>query len=180
MPAEKIKSKPIIAKSRSILCKPLNLHFPQIYRLHRWRRIPSEHSPQAHSDGAFQTQSEFSLHSALAPHSEGVVAEPLSHLAPTDRNSLILRHHWSRSRAQAYLQGVEDTVPDQPIGSVFVLNEAFFTLVRRATSRAWKGPMIFYLADLFEDDGELGAQSWEMSASCDGLVCRSDIFHEAE
>lgn len=71
-------------------------------------------------------------------------------------------------------------IPPSPIGDVFALKEAFFTLIRRATSEAWKGPMIFYLADLFEDDGGLGVQSWEMSASSDGLVCRSDIFHEAE
>jgi hypothetical protein len=113
----------------------------------------------------------------MGPKSEVVFAEPISHLPPTDRSSLILHHHWSRSRAQAYLQGAEDNQPDQPIGGVFVLNKAFFTLTRRATSTAWKGPMIFYLADLFEDDDGLGGQVWEMSASCDGTVCRTDIFH---
>jgi hypothetical protein len=93
---------------------------------------------------------------------------------------LILRHHWSRSLAQAYLRGVEDIEPDQPNDGIVVFNDAFFTLTRRSTSKAWKGPMIFYLADLFEEDGDLGAQSWEMSASCDGIICRSDIFYDAE
>ena len=108
--------------------------------------------------------------------SEIVRAEPIRHLAPSDAKSLVLRHHWSRSRAQAYLQGVEDGNPDQPIGGVFVSDDAFFTLIQRDTSPAWNGPTIFYLADLFEEDDALSAQSWEMSATCDGIIKLTDIF----
>ncbi len=180
MPTEIVKLKATGAKPRPVFCKPLNLHFPQIYRLHRSHSVPSQQTPRSHGDWTLQTPSEFSLRNDIPRQSEITFAEPISHLAPTDPNSLILRHHWSRSTAQAYLQGVEDTESNQPIGSVFVFNETCFTLTRRATSQAWTGPMIFYLADLFEDDDEFGAESWEMSASCDGLICRSDIFHEAE
>ena len=180
MPSEIFKLKPLATKHRRIFCEVINLHFPQIYRLHRSRRIPSEQAPRSVPDWTLQTHSEFSLHSKIQPVGEIVFAEPISHLAPTDPHSLILRHHWSRSRAQAYLQGVEDIEPNQLNGGVFALNETFFTLTRRATSRSWNGPMIFYLADLFEDDGDLCVQSWEMSASCDGAICRTDIFHVAE
>ncbi len=180
MPSELVELRPIVVKPRPIFCKPLNFHFPQIYRLHRSRRIPSGQFPLPRRDWTLQTHGEFSLRNDIPRQSEITFAEPISQLAPTDRNSLILRHHWSRSTAQAYLQGVEDTEPNQPIGGVFVFNETCFTLTRRATSQAWNGPMIFYLADLFEDDDEFGAQGWEMSASCDGLICRSDIFHQAD
>ncbi len=179
MPPDRVKLKPV-AKPRSIFCKPLNLCFPQIYRLHRSHRIPSLHKPLASAAWSLETHGKFSLHCEFSAQSEIVLAKPISHLAPTDRSSLILRHHWSRSRAQAYLQGIEDIAPDRGIGGVFVLDGACFTLSRRATAKAWKGPMIFYLADLFADDDKLSVQSWEMSASCDGIVGSSDIFYDAE
>lgn len=115
--------------------------------------------------------------SGNAPSRSGIAcAEPIGHLALSDQKSLVLRHHWSHSRAQAYLQGIEDIDPVQPISGVFVSDGAFFTLIQRVTSKAWSGPTIFYLADLFEDDGVLSAQNWEMSAASDGTIKRTDIF----
>src|SRR3974390_2403106 len=46
-------------------------------------------------------------------------AIPVRHLSPSDDRSLIIRHHWSESLANAYLQGVEDMDPDQPCGGVY-------------------------------------------------------------
>jgi hypothetical protein len=175
-----VKLKPFVAERNAIFCKPLNFHFPQIFRLHRSRRIPPGQTPAAPGNWSLRSHAKFSLSGEVAPLAEIVCAEPIGHLAPSDQKSLVLRHHWSRALAQAYLQGVEDIEPDQPIGGVFDFNDALFTLTQRATSKAWNGPMIFYLADLFEDDGLMSAQSWEMSASCDGIVCRSDIFYGSE
>ena len=38
--------------------------------------------------------------------------------------------------------------------------------------------MIFYLADLFEDDSEIGVQIWEKSVGVDGELRETDIFYE--
>ena len=37
--------------------------------------------------------------------------------------------------------------------------------------------MIFYLADLFEDDPDIGVQIWEMSVGIDGELRETDIFY---
>lgn len=180
MSEEIVTLRPFVAARNPIFCKPLNLRFPQIYRLHRSRRIPPDQTPAASGDWSLRSHAKFSLSGEVAPHAEIVCVEPIGHLTLSDQKSLVLRHHWSRAMAQAYLQGVEDVEPDQPIGGVFVSGDAFFTLTQRATSKAWNGPMIFYLADLFEDDGLMGAQSWEMSASCDGVIQRTDVFYDGQ
>jgi hypothetical protein len=168
--------KSIVRQRSRIFCKPLNLHFPQIYRLHRSRRMLTEHVSAASGEWIAGSRLEFSLSGDTSSRLGLVRAEPIKHLEPSDQNSLVLRHHWSRSRAQAYLQGVEDSNSVLSIGGVFPSDEAFFTLIQRATSEAWSGPTIFYLADLFEDDAALSAQNWEMSAACDGIIKRTDIF----
>ncbi len=171
-----VNLKSSVRKRSRIFCKPLNLHFPQIYRLHFSRRMPAEQTSAAPGEWIAGSHVEFSLSGEASSRSGIVCAEPIEHLAPSDQNSLVLRHHWSRSRAQAYLQGVEDGNSVLPIGGVFASDGALFTLIQRATSKAWRGPTIFYLADLFEDDGVLGAQNWETSAACDGIIKRTDIF----
>ena len=138
--------------------------------------MPDEQTSAAPGEWLAGSHAEFSLCGETSSRSGIVCAEPIEHLAPSDQNSLVLRHHWSRSRAQAYLQGVEDGNSVLPIGGVFASDGALFTLIQRATSKAWRGPTIFYLADLFEDDDVLGAQNWETSAACDGIIKRTDIF----
>lgn len=168
--------KSIVSKCSRIFCKPLDIHFPQIYRLQRTRPISTGQTRAASGEWPVRGHPEFSLSGEVSLRAGIAAAEPIGHLAPADEKSLVLRHHWSRSRAQTYLQGVEDNCPDQLISGVFVADGAFFTLTQRATSGAWNGPTIFYLADLFEDDDFLSVQNWEMSAACDGTVERTDIF----
>jgi hypothetical protein len=37
--------------------------------------------------------------------------------------------------------------------------------------------MIFYLADVYEDDGDIGVQIWEKSVASDGELRTTDIFY---
>lgn len=159
--------KPIVSKRSRIFCAPLKLWFPQIYRL---RRTEAGRTTAASSPG-------FSL-IGKAPSRSGMIVEPIRHLTPSDHDSLVLHHHWSRLEARSYLKGIDDG-ESIPIGGIFVSNDAFFTLVQRTTSPAWRVPTIFYLAELFEDDDFLNAQHWEMSASCDGVIENTDIYFDS-
>ena len=76
------------------------------------------------------------------------------------------------------MQGVEDMDPDQSSGGIFETEEEIFTIAKCQTRKSWSGPMIFYLADLFEDDSDIGVQIWEMSIGVDGEQRATDIFYQ--
>lgn len=105
-------------------------------------------------------------------------AIPVRHLSPSDDRSLVIRHHWSESLANAYLQGVEDIDPDQSSGGIFETEGEIFTIAKCRTRKSWSGPMIFYLAELFEDDSDIGVQIWEKSVGVDGEQRETDIFYQ--
>ncbi|GLI95516.1 hypothetical protein LMG27198_45080 [Methylocystis echinoides] len=103
---------------------------------------------------------------------------PLRHLTPSDDRSLIIRHHWSKLLANTYLRAVEDIDSSHSCGAICESEEAVFTIVTCRTRKSWSGPTIFYLADFFEDDSDIGVQIWEMSIGVDGELRSTDIFYE--
>ena len=68
--------------------------------------------------------------------------------------------------------------PDQLRGGIYETEGEFFTIAKCRTRRSWPGPMIFYLADLFDDDSDIGVQIWEKSVGVDGELRATDIFYE--
>ena len=103
---------------------------------------------------------------------------PANHLTSSDEQSLVVRHHWSELLATAYLQGIEDLDPTLPCGEICETEQAIFTIVKCRTRKSWPSPMIFYLADVYEDDGDIGVQIWEKSVASDGELRTTDIFYD--
>ena len=168
-----------VARRGDVWCEPLKIYFPQVYRLVRKRVSLSSAGPSFKRDETVVT-CDFSLFNLKDDVAGIAKAVPLRHLSPSDNRSLVIRHHWSASRAEAYLLGVEDTDPNQPRGGIYETEGEIFTIAKCRTRKSWSGPMIFYLADLFEDDADIGVQIWEKSVGVDGELRETDIFYEED
>lgn len=166
-----------IARRGNVWCEPLGLYFPEIYRLIKKNVALSSAAPRFKINES-AVASEFALLD-IDDEPQGIAnAIPVRHLSPPDNRSLIIRHHWSLSLASAYLQGVEDVDPSHICGGIYETEQGIFTMAKCETRKSWPGPMIFYLADLFEDDSEFGVQIWEKSIGVEGELRSTDIFYE--
>jgi hypothetical protein len=165
-----------VARRGDVWCEPLKIYFPQVYRLVR-KKVSLSSAAQSFKQSETVVACDFSLFNLKEDVAGIAKAIPVGHLAPSDDRSLVIRHHWSESLASAYLQGVEDMDPDQPNGGVYETEGEIFTIAKCRTRKSWSGPMIFYLADLFEDDPEIGVQIWETSVGVDGVLRETDIFY---
>ena len=179
MDSQVLKFPTRVARRGDVWCEPLKIYFPQVYRLVRKRVSRSSAAP------AFKHQEtvvacDFALFNLKDDVAGIAKANPVRHLSPSDDRSLVIRHHWSASLANAYLVGVEDTDPNQPRGGIYETEGEIFTIAKCRTRKSWSGPMIFYLADLFEDDSDIGVQIWERSAGVDGVLRETDIFDQEE
>ena len=168
-----------VAPRGDVWCEPLKIYFPQIYRLVRKKMSLSSAAPSFKCNETV-VACDFSLFNLEDDVATFAKAIPLRHLSPSDDRSLVIRHHWSESLASAYLQGVEDTDPNQPRGGIYESEGEIFTIAKCRTRKSWPGPMIFYLAALFEDDADIGVQIWEKSVGVDGELRVTDIFYEDE
>ena len=176
MDGQLLKFPPRVARRGDVWCEPLKIYFPQVYRLIRKRVSLSSVAPSfRHNETVVACV--FSLLNLKDDVAGTAKAIPVRHLSSSDDRSLIIRHHWSESLASAYLQGVEDMGPDQPRGGIYETEGKIFTIAKCRTRKSWPGPMIFYLADLFEDDSDIGVQIWEKSVGVDGVLRESDIFY---
>lgn len=166
-----------VARRGDVWCEPLKIYFPQVYRLVRKTVSLSSAAPSfKHSETVVAC--DFSLFNLKDDVAGIAKAIPVRHLSPSDDRSLVIRHHWSESLANAYLQGVEDIDPAQSSGGIFETEGEIFTIAKCRTRKSWSGPMIFYLADLFEDDSDIGVQIWEKSVGVDGEQRETDIFYQ--
>ena len=168
-----------VAPRGEVWCEPLKIYFPQIYRLVRKKVSLSSAAPSFKRNETV-VACDFSLFNLEDDVATFAKAIPLRHLSPSDDRSLVIRHHWSESLASAYLQGVEDTDPNQPRSGIYESEGEIFTIAKCRTRKSWPGPMIFYLADLFEDDSDIGVQIWEMSVGVDGELRETDIFYHED
>lgn len=165
-----------VARRGNVWCEPLKLHFPQVYRLVKKKVSLSSAAPSLKLNETV-VDCEFALLN-VNDETRGIGnATPVRHLSSSDNRSLIVRHHWSKSLASAYLQGVEDMEPRQVCSGIYEMDRAIFTMTKSETRNSWPGPMIFYLADVFEDDSEFGVQIWEKSVGIDGELRETDIFY---
>jgi len=166
-----------VARRGDVWCEPLEIYFPQVYRLVRKKVSLSTAAPSfKHNESVVAC--DFSLFNLKDDVAGTAKAIPLRHLSPSDDRSLVIRHHWSEPLANAYLQGVEDTDSNQPRGGIYETEGKIFTIAKCRTRKSWSGPMIFYLADLFEDDSDIGVRIWEKSVGVDGELRETDIFYQ--
>jgi hypothetical protein len=136
------------AEPGNIWCPPLELYFPQIFRITR--------SVARSSRAAEVTHIGYTLDPRAASRMvAGSVTHAVDYLSAEETHSLIVRHHWSESLANAYLEAVEDLAETteslevlEIVGAVFTLPDgSVFTLAARPTRADWPGPMIIYVAD---------------------------------
>jgi hypothetical protein len=174
-----LKFPPGAAPRGEVWCEPLKIYFPQIYRL-VGKKVSLSSAAPSFKRNETVVACDFSLFNLEEDVVAFAKAIPLRHLSPSDDRSLVIRHHWSESLASAYLQGVEDTDPNQPRDGIYESEGEIFTIAKCRTRKSWSGPMIFYLADLFEDDLDIGVQIWEMSVGIDGELRETDIFYHED
>ena len=168
-----------MARRGDVWCEPLKIYFPQVYRLVAKKASLSSAAPSfKHNETVLSC--DFSLFNLKDDVAGIAKAIPVRHLSPSDDFSLIVRHHWSESLANSYLQALEDVDPDQLRGGIFETEGEVFTIAKRRTRKSWPGPIIFYLAAVFEDDSDIGVQIWEKSVGVDGELRATDIFYETD
>lgn len=98
----------------------------------------------------------------------GCVVDEIDHLDRNASHSLILRHHWSRSLASSYLEGVEDVMDACDSMGIFEVDHSVFTLTERSTRADWPAPMIIYVAEIYDAQNEIGTEHFEVVVGPNG------------
>jgi hypothetical protein len=164
-----------------IWCEPLEIFFPQVYRLRKKHDLLSTASPSRglKTTISLYTQERYTLstHDGPAPLGE---ASAVDRLQPWEDRSVIVRCHLDARAAESYLSGLAEHVPSLVCGQVFHCNGYAFTLTRRETRKSWLGARIFYVAEVFQDDDSFGSLFWERSASVDGVLSATELLYEEE
>jgi hypothetical protein len=171
-----LNSSPEAASLDSIWCEPLKLHFPRVYRLCDKDCIDSN-AVVATDRSQLCHACAYTLDVSAALSVEGAVA-PIHRMSRGAKTSLIVRHHWSEMLADAYLEGVEDLAATDTVGAVFETESGIFTLAEAPTRESWPGPMLIYVAEIYDDAAPIGALHWEMAISPDGEIRCGDMLHE--
>ena len=96
------------------------------------------------------------------------VVDEIDHLDRNASHSLIVRHHWSRSLASSYLEGIEEVMDACNSSEVFEVDDAVFTLTERPTRADWPAPIIIYVAEIYDAQNEIGAEHFEVVVGPDG------------
>lgn len=146
-----------------IWCPPLRLYFPRIFRVSRKaakRTRPTKARPRQHIA--------YTLDPSAIVGSPGCVVEEIDRLHHEASHSLILRHHWSRSLASSYLEGVVDVMDACDSMGIFEVEDSVFTLTERSTHADWPAPMIIYVAEIYDAQNEIGAEHFEVVVGPDG------------
>jgi hypothetical protein len=151
------------ANDRRIWCPPLRLYFPGIFRISRKfaKRPRRENAPELQHIA-------YTLDPSAMAAIAGCVVDEIDHLDRNASHSLILRHHWSRSLASSYLEGVEDAMDACNNTALFEVDDAIFTLTERPTRADWPAPMIIYVAEIYDAQNEIGAEHFEIVVGPDG------------
>lgn len=134
-------------QSGDVVCKPLGLSFPRIFRIEQYvtSQLISRYNLAGIEPG---TKTNHSLHNDPAAYPGMVEIKSISTLDRYDRYSLIVRYHASAEAGMAYLQGLNDYgLADQIEIRTSAAEEGVFTLVNRMTAPEWPSPMIIYCAN---------------------------------
>lgn len=154
-----------------VWCPPLRLYFPRIFRVSlktaKWAR--QKNAPHAQ-------QIAYTLDPSAMRRIPGCIVDEIDHLNHDASHSLILRHHWSRSLASSYLDGVEDVMDACDSVGVFEVEDSVFTLTERSTRADWPAPMIIYVAEIYDAQNEIGAEHFEVVVGPDGRPEPSELL----
>jgi hypothetical protein len=146
-----------------IWCPPLRLHFPRIFGISRKvAKRPRRENPPA------PQHITYTLDPSAMAAIRGCIVDEIDRLDRNASHSLILRHHWSRSLASSYLEGVEDVMDAFNSTGIFEVDDAIFTLTERPTRADWPAPMIIYVAEIYDAQNEIDAEHFEVVVGPDG------------
>lgn len=147
-----------------VWCPPLRLYFPRIFGISR------KVAKRPRQDKAHELQHiTYTLDPRAIAAIRGSIVDEIDHLDPDAPHSLIVRHHWSRSLASSYLEGVEDMTDISNNTGIFEVDDAVFTLTERPTRADWPVPMIIYVAEIYASkNAMIDAEHFEVVVGPDG------------
>jgi hypothetical protein len=160
------------ARVGRVHCPPLNIHFPQLYRLvQKVSRaqlvalgMPCEEPIAEFIDYTITSDGDYT----------GTVRhQPVQSITDANMESIVIRHHGSMEEASAYLVAVLDILGTDRGDVICKTDEGVFTLARRATESSWPGPMVVYAAT-HASDNPAGFAEWQLAIAPDGMI------HEGE
>lgn len=122
---------PNAASSADVICTPLSITFPRIYR------------------AAMRDQVHYTLSPDRSPYPDLVELKQVRSIVAGDRCSVVVRRHQSFDMAHAYLIGLEDGNESERYDTICQTDQGYFTLLERATKPSWPSPMIFYVVRRF-------------------------------
>jgi hypothetical protein len=141
----------------------LRLYFPRIFRISR--KAPK----RAREDKAPALQHiTYTLDPSAMAAIRGCVVDEIDHVDRGASHSLIVRHHWSRSLASSYLEGVEDVTDASNSTGIFEVDNAIFTLTERPMRADWPAPLIIYVAEVYDAQNAIDAEHFEVVVGPDG------------
>ncbi|HEY5239307.1 MAG TPA: hypothetical protein VIJ62_13065 [Rhizomicrobium sp.] len=162
------------AVAGGVHCPPLNIHFPQLYRI-----VQKVTAADLIAAGMVDEApiAEF-IHYAIGDDESymgSVVSEPVQGICDEDMASVVIRHHRSFEEASAYLDAVMDVCGAEFADSICRTGEGYFTMARRATEESWPGPTVFYVA-VHEADNLAGFDDRQIATAPDGTTAQSDYL----
>jgi hypothetical protein len=119
----------------------------------------------------------YTLDPKARPWTDNVILVPIDRiesdlLVGKRTKSLVLRHHETLERALGYQSGVEDVTNTCDDVEIYKCSDGIFTLTLRSTDRKWPSPMIFYVAETYDND----TQRFEIAVGSDGQRRPTDLL----
>ena len=153
--------------SGRLWCPLRQMYFPQIFSF----------VGKGADDDAKPINCVYTLDPKARPWTDNVILVPIDRIASDilvgkRTKSLVLRHHETLERALGYLSGVEDVTNTCDDVAMYKCSDGIFTLTLRTTDPRWPSPMIFYVAETYDND----TQRFEVAVSSDGQRRPTDLL----
>ena len=153
--------------SGRLWCPLRQMYFPQIFSF----------VGRGADDDAKPINRVYSLDPKARPWADNVTLVPIDRIQSNllmgrRTKSLVLRHHETLGRALGYLSGVEDVTNTCDDAEIYKCSDGIFTLTLRTTDRKWPSPMIFYVAETYDN----GTQRFEVAVSSGGQRRLTDLL----
>jgi hypothetical protein len=153
--------------SGRLWCSLRQMYFPQIFSF----------VGKGADDDAKPINCLYTLNPKAGPWADNVLLVPIDRiesdlLVGKRTKSLVLRHHETLERALGYLSGVEDVTNTCDDAEIYKCSDGIFTLTLRNTDCRWPSPMIFYVAETYDND----TQRFEIAVSSDGQRGPTDLL----
>ncbi|MBY0511804.1 MAG: hypothetical protein K2P94_16825 [Rhodospirillaceae bacterium] len=159
------------ARERGLMCPPLKIHFPALYRTVQTvtqADLDALKAPGPPLNGFV----DYAINPNLSYFGH-VERQRTTHVIDPRFDSLVLRHHAQSELAIAYLTALSDVATEEIDNPVIGTDSGTFTLVRRPTRKTWPGPLVIYKAEFKTAEDE---RDWTLIIGPDGQeICELDL-----